>query len=163
MRFRQRINVDFPHPEGPISAVAWFAATFRLMSYSAWLLPYQAFKFSTLIPTPMSLCRPESAVTHDVAHSCHCSHNQDNQHQGSGPRLAMPFIVWGNGIHENLQRQRGGRLIVTKAPELVAEGSEQQRRRLSGNARKGKHDSGNHARRCRSQRYRKCRAPAWNT
>jgi hypothetical protein len=29
------------------------AATFRLMSQSAWPLPYQAFRFSTLIPTPI--------------------------------------------------------------------------------------------------------------
>ena len=43
MRLRQRTKVDLPQPDGPITAVAWFAATVMLMSYRAWVLPNQAF------------------------------------------------------------------------------------------------------------------------
>ena len=34
MRLRQRTKVLLPQPEGPISAVAWLAGMFRLMSCS---------------------------------------------------------------------------------------------------------------------------------
>ena len=55
MRFRQRTKVDLPQPEGPISAVAWFAGMFRLMFCSVWLVPYHAFRSDTSMPTPTSL------------------------------------------------------------------------------------------------------------
>ncbi len=35
MRFRQRMNVDFPQPEGPMSAVARLASTVMLTSNKA--------------------------------------------------------------------------------------------------------------------------------
>src|SRR5271157_1973502 len=52
IRFRQRTKVLLPQPEGPISAVAWFAGMFRLMSCSVWLVPYHAFRLITSMPTP---------------------------------------------------------------------------------------------------------------
>ena len=35
IRFRQRMNVDFPQPDGPISAVIWFLARLSVMSVTA--------------------------------------------------------------------------------------------------------------------------------
>ena len=36
MRFRVRMKVDFPQPDGPINAVILFFAKSRLMSCRAW-------------------------------------------------------------------------------------------------------------------------------
>src|ERR1700733_11197107 len=90
MRFRQRTKVDLPHPEGPITAVARLAGASMSMSYKAWVLPNQAFNFSTLMPTPigqfapLSIPRPAAmrtaltAVTIKMirisapAHACRC-------------------------------------------------------------------------------------------
>src|SRR5579863_8662501 len=52
MRFRQRTNVLFPQPDGPIRAVAWLGEMLRLMSCSVWFDPYHAFRFLTSMPTP---------------------------------------------------------------------------------------------------------------
>ena len=52
IRFRQRTKVLLPQPDGPISAVAWFAGMFRLMSCNVCVEPYHAFKCSTLMLTP---------------------------------------------------------------------------------------------------------------
>ena len=46
IRLKQRRNVLLPQPDGPISAVTWFSAIGMLMSFSAWLVPYQKLSFS---------------------------------------------------------------------------------------------------------------------
>ena len=46
MRLKQRRNVLLPQPDGPISAVTWFSGMPRLMSLSAWFVPYQKSSFS---------------------------------------------------------------------------------------------------------------------
>src|ERR1700724_3982010 len=77
MRFRQRTNVDLPHPDGPITAVAWFAATVILMSYKAWVLPNQALSLSTWIPTPIVSVR---SLEHTAAgYKSHCADRSDNK------------------------------------------------------------------------------------
>jgi hypothetical protein len=45
MRFRHRTKVDFPHPEGPMTAVTCPRAMARVMPLSAWEGPNQAFRF----------------------------------------------------------------------------------------------------------------------
>jgi len=40
MRFIVRSNVDLPHPDGPMNAVTRRSAISRLLSLSAWKLPY---------------------------------------------------------------------------------------------------------------------------
>src|ERR1700690_3376268 len=88
MRFRQRTNVDLPHPDGPMTAVAWFAATVMLMSYKAWVLPNQAFSLSTWIPTPIDSVR---SLEHTAAgHQAHRTNRSDNQHdQDQRPRPSL--------------------------------------------------------------------------
>jgi hypothetical protein len=39
MRFSERTNVDFPHPEGPITAVTWRSAMTRSMPRSTVVFP----------------------------------------------------------------------------------------------------------------------------
>src|ERR1700758_5257910 len=145
MRLMQRMNVDLPHPEGPISAVAWLAATLRLMSYKACPLPYQAFRLSTWIPTPI-LCRSERAAADHITDGRNRGDDENNQYQSSSPCLPVPLVIGRNRVHKNLQRQSRRRFVIAKIPELVAECGKQQRRRFSSNAGEGQHDSGYHAR-----------------
>src|SRR4051812_31379515 len=56
------------------------------------------------------------------------------EHKGSGPGLLMPGVVGTDGVGEDLERKGGDRLTQARRPELVAERSEQQRRRLSGDS-----------------------------
>jgi hypothetical protein len=58
----------------PISAVAWLARTVSMTSYSAWVLPYQAFRFSTWILAPIGRCRSEGTRADGEAHGPNCSH-----------------------------------------------------------------------------------------
>ena len=53
----------------------------------------------------------------------------------------MPFIVWRNCIHKDLQWQRRDGFIDAGAPELIAERGKQQRRRLSSDTSKRQHAS----------------------
>ena len=39
MRLRQRRSVDFPQPEGPMSAVTWRSGMSMLTSWTTWLSP----------------------------------------------------------------------------------------------------------------------------
>src|SRR3984893_17342543 len=83
MRLRQRTNVDLPQPDGPITAVAWFAATVMLMSCRAWVLPNQAFSLSTWIPTPIVSIRSlEHTAAGHKPHSADRSDNENNLDQG---------------------------------------------------------------------------------
>jgi hypothetical protein len=41
IRFRQRRNVDLPHPDGPMKAVTDFEGISTEMSWRAWFCPYQ--------------------------------------------------------------------------------------------------------------------------
>src|ERR1700739_5120631 len=111
------------------------------MSYNAWPLPYQAFSFSTWIPTPV-LCRSERAATNDVPHSRDRGNDKNDQNQSAGPSLPVPLVIGRNRVHENLQGQSRRRFVIAKIPELVAEGGKQQRRGFPANAGEGPHDSG---------------------
>src|SRR5206468_3477523 len=46
IRLRHRMNVDFPHPEGPIIAVTECSRASILSFFKTWLFPYHAFKSS---------------------------------------------------------------------------------------------------------------------
>src|ERR1051326_7958544 len=87
------------------------------MSYSAWLLPYQAFRFSTWTPTPIELCRSKRATANCVTHGRDCTDNDDDQNQRTCPRLTMPIVIRRVRVYVNLQRQRGNRLVRAQAPE----------------------------------------------
>ena len=51
-RLMERRKVDFPHPDGPMSAVTSRGAMARLMSNSACVFPYQKLKPSTSMVPP---------------------------------------------------------------------------------------------------------------
>ena len=68
--------------------------------------------------------------------------HDDHQHQRSCPGKFVPVFVGGDGKAEDLQRQRGNRFSQFSAPELVAQGGEKQRRRLSGDSGNRQQDAG---------------------
>src|SRR5579872_933356 len=112
MRFRQRTKVDLPHPDGPMTAVAWLAATVMLMSYKAWVLPNQAFSLSTWIPTPIVSVRSlEHTAAGHKSHGADRSNNQHNQDQRSRPGLTVPLIKGRDRVSENLQGERSRGLV----------------------------------------------------
>src|ERR1700729_286086 len=87
------------------------------------------------------------------------NHDQNYKNERTGPCQAVPFIVRGDGVDVDLQRQGGDGLAKFQAPELIAEGGEKKRRGLSGDAGEGKHASGNNAGRGRAQTDRDCGPP----
>src|SRR2546430_17449999 len=46
IRLRHRMNVDFPHPEGPITAENECSRASILSFFKTWLFPYHALKSS---------------------------------------------------------------------------------------------------------------------
>ncbi len=61
MRFRHRTNVDLPQPEGPMSRRHLVRSQSSCSCRAALpLLPYQAFRLRTSIPTPIAMKLPRS-------------------------------------------------------------------------------------------------------
>src|SRR2546422_9461427 len=127
MRLRHRMNVDFPQPDGPMIAVTALGAIASPMPCRTWTSPNQALRSLTRIPsaTP-SPHRAVAAARRDPRRETD-QEDQGDQHQRAGPRLAVPVVVWGDRIGEDLERQRGDRLIEKLGPETVAESREKQR------------------------------------
>src|SRR5215210_2767085 len=70
---------------------------------------------------------------------------QEDQHQRSGPGIAMPFLIGTSGVGEDGERQRSHRLVEIEAQILAAQRREQERRGFSGNAGDGQEGSGHDA------------------
>ena len=142
MRFSVRRKVDLPQPEGPISAVTCFGGMARLTSWSTWLLAVVEVQardkqlVSHSAPTLGDENQPRRHVGRE---------HQGQQHQAGGPGLAVPVVVGRNRESEDHHRQGGRGLIETRAPVLVAETGEQQRRRLPRHARHAQNRSGEDA------------------
>src|SRR3989449_8820683 len=127
MRLRHRRNVDLPQPEGPMIAVTALGAIASPMSRRTWRVPTQALRSLTRIPSPMlSPHRAVTAARRDPRRETD-QEDQGDQHQRAGPRLAVPVVEGGDRVGEDLERQRGDRLIEKLGPETVAESREKQR------------------------------------
>src|SRR5215470_117868 len=144
IRFRHRMNVDLPQPDGPMSAVTAFGAIEMPISCSTWCSPNHALRSLTRMPSAMSPYPREAAACRDARRQTYHKHQAD-ENERAGPRLAMPVVVRRDCIREDLQGQRRDRLIEPLVPEAVAEGREEQRRRLSGYPRDGDHRAGDDA------------------
>ncbi len=57
MRLNVRSSVDFPHPEGPMKAVARFLGISSVMLFNAWKSPYHRLKsrMESMLSTPSTL------------------------------------------------------------------------------------------------------------
>src|SRR5512143_3828216 len=153
MRLRQRRNVDLPQPEGPITAVTWRSGMSRVTSRMAVIRPKPAESCSTRTRGGTAMAGARSprisiVATVEPAAGGQAGENADredeeDEDEGSGPGQGMPFVIGADRIVEYLQRDRGDRLVQPDRPELVAEGGEEQRRGLTGDARDGDQDAGN--------------------
>src|SRR3989304_1050767 len=126
IRFRQRMKVLLPHPEGPITEVTEFLRMSIVIFLSTWWSPNQAqrlFTFnafsiarlSLLLPHPRKVPRPGAD-----------DQDHPDQYDRAGPRLVVPVFVRGNRVVEHLERDGGDRLVQPRLPELVSQGGEQK-------------------------------------
>src|SRR5215469_9381889 len=132
MRLRQRMKVDLPQPEGPITAVACLDSIEMLIPCKASVLPNQAFRSRTSTAVAMLAGSSQHAPQENESNQSRRTHNQDNQHQGSGPSLAVPFVVRRDGVGKNLQRKCRHGLTGIEVPELETERGQQQGRGFPG-------------------------------
>src|SRR3989442_15944748 len=86
IRFRHRIRVDFPHPDGPMIAVTWCSAKSIVMSWIAFFEPYHADSPLTSIFTATADSLPHGPQVDDYAgRNANHQHDEDED-EGGAPR-----------------------------------------------------------------------------
>src|SRR3954463_12954336 len=182
IRFRARRKVDFPHPDGPISACTRLGGKLSDTDLTAVKLPYMAESLSVT----MRGCRavscsrqggvarlkacPErsegvsSAIEAEAAYGNAGSQAQDedhkNQYQSGGPGILVPLLVRAGGIVEDRERQRGHRLVQVEAQVLAAQSGEQQWGGFPSNPGDGQESSRHDPRQGGTNHDRKAGSPA---
>src|SRR5512140_1121783 len=180
MRFRQRRNVDFPHPDGPMIAVTCRSWMRIDTPFTACTLPKYASSEPTRIRGVASnlsagratsdtssrrFGRSVAATGREAGTRCEARDETDDEDERdederSGPSEGMPCVIGTYRVGEDLQGKGGDRLFQRERPELIAERGEQQRCRLAGDARDGDQRAGDDARARRTKHDRKRGAPA---
>src|SRR3989442_15586126 len=80
MRFRQRINVDLPQPDGPMIAETACSSKSNVMSSIAFFVPYHADTLSVRIfPSIASSPRHGTKPDNDPRHLRHPDHHQHKE------------------------------------------------------------------------------------
>src|SRR5512142_1229933 len=103
MRLRQRMKVDFPHPDGPMMAVTRLAPISIEISCRTSDFPNLARKLRALIATLTSLSRSfQYAAAGDDPHHTDGRNDERDQHECSGPRLPVPFFKRRDRVNVNL-------------------------------------------------------------
>src|SRR6185312_2946858 len=169
MRLRQRRNVDLPQPDGPMIATTLPSRTGSEMPCTAWIEPNHASSDSatrrvrsgvtagasfagrasvrpaTWRFTSIATSRVEAGPGGDAGDDADDEDERDED-KGTRPREPVPVVVGTDCIVEDLKGQRGDRLRDRRGPELVAEGGEEERCGLAGDARErdehARHDTG---------------------
>src|SRR5215217_2383752 len=140
IRLRVRRKVDFPQPEGPMSACTRLGGKLNETSFTATNSPYMAESFSVTIRGASGAAgwtggaarlRVTSAIetesaTDGKASSQTQDENHQDQHQRRGPGVLMPLLVGTRGVGEHGERQRRHRLIQVEAQVLAAEGGKKE-------------------------------------
>src|SRR5262249_1189536 len=119
MRLIQRMNVDFPQPDGPMIAVTALGATVRSTPCSTSDWPNHARSPFTQMPSPMltSANRRPAPGRHSRGDTGH--EDERDQDQRPCPRLPVPVVVRQDGVRVDLQRQGGDRLVEPVMPKAV--------------------------------------------
>src|SRR5947209_6581341 len=107
MRFKDRRNVDLPHPDGPMSAVTCLGSTVMVTSARAWKVPNQALRPSTSTCLAMWIPRSDKPVAagEDAGDDRQQKHD-DDEGEGPGPGPVHRHGEGGAGLREHEQRQR---------------------------------------------------------
>src|SRR6266705_2511380 len=135
IRFRQRINVDLPQPDGPMIAETACSSKSNVMSSIAFFGPYHADTFSVRIfaaiaSSPRHGTKPDD----DPRHDRNPEHYEDED-QGGPPGGLVQGRVRAKREHVNRVRQRLARLIQTLPPKRAPEARQQEGRRFAADAR----------------------------
>src|SRR5579864_8907675 len=132
MRFKQRKNVDLPHPDGPMSAVMArvlkSSETFSIAMRPAYLAVTSCATSSDVISRSSSACpnammpgrvlmgtRTQRYARKDVQHE-----NHYDQDEGAGPGLAVPVFVGRDRVGKYLQRELRHWAARIDLPKLTA-------------------------------------------
>src|SRR5438477_6764782 len=124
IRLRIRMNVDFPQPDGPISAVTCLGSIVRLTSSIAFVDPYHALRPPVSSRFDISADLHPAAAGHEPGDSGQ-DQNNDDESEGHGPRTPDRHVERRAGLREDEQRQTGLRPPEWRGPDGVeAEGGE---------------------------------------
>src|SRR5439155_23193040 len=107
IRLRHRIRVDFPQPEGPMTAVTMRSSMSIVMSWIASFSPYQAESDSTLsliaIAHPSrNGSEPDDDARYDAEPEHHDDQNQGNAPTGPVRRHRRPVAPYINCVRKRL-------------------------------------------------------------
>src|SRR5437870_2073421 len=144
IRFRQRINVDLPQPDGPMIAETACSSKSNVMSSIAFFGPYHADTFSVWIFAAIaSSPRDGTKSDDDPRHDGDPEHHEDED-QGGPPGGLVQGRVRAEGEHIDGVRQRLARLIQTLPPKRAPEARHEERRRFAADPRDPEQRPGNH-------------------
>src|SRR5437879_9427482 len=109
IRFKQRMRVDFPQPEGPMTAVTMWLSMSIVMSWMANFSPYQAESdstrsFSAIAGSPRHGTEPDDTARGDAEPEHH-----EDEDQGDAPgRLVLSQVRTGGPDVERVRGTVGG-------------------------------------------------------
>src|SRR5438105_6561995 len=133
IRFRHRRKVLLPQPDGPITAVTVWAGKRMETSFTTARRPYRAVRRTVSSRSRASaggaMALPDGPAGGDAEQQ-----HQRHEHEGRGPREAVPLLERPRSVLIDLMRQGLHRLRDTGREVQVAERGEEERRRLTGDA-----------------------------
>src|SRR5438046_6094610 len=131
IRFRHRRKVLLPQPDGPITAVTVWAGKRMQTSFTTARRPYRAVRRTVSSRSRASaggaMALPDGPAGGDAEQQ-----HQRHEHEGRGPREAVPLLERPRGVLVDLVGQGLHRLRDAGREVQVAERGEEQGRRLDG-------------------------------
>src|SRR2546422_9774825 len=126
IRFRQRINVDLPQPDGPMIAETACSSKSNVMSSIAFFGPYHADTwsvriFAAIASSPRDGTKPDD----DPRHDRNAEHHEDED-QGGAPGGLVQGRVRAEREHVDRVRQRIAGVIQNLPPNRAPEAGLQQ-------------------------------------
>src|SRR5205809_699708 len=127
IRLRQRRNVLFPHPDGPITAVTLCLGNMIETSLTTARRPYSAVSRTVSSWSRASAGGAMALPDRPAGGDCE-EQDQSHEHQRGGPRDAVPLVEGARGVLVDLEREGLHRLADAGREVEVAERGEQQGR-----------------------------------
>src|SRR2546430_591730 len=126
IRLRHRIRVDFPQPEGPMTAVTMRSSMSIVMSWIASFSPYQAESDSTLSLIAIALSsRNGSEPDDDARYDAEPEHHDDEDQRYAPSGLVLRHVRSG-GPDINGVRQRLDRLVEATEPVVASKRGDEE-------------------------------------
>src|SRR2546427_205434 len=134
MRFRQRINVDLPQPDGPMIAETACSSKSNVMSSIAFFGPYHADTWSVRIFAAIaSSPRDGTKPDHDPRHDRNAEHHEDEAQR----------LLGGPGDERNHDRRQGDDSRRRTEDESLAHDPRRAELEDKGEREDADHDGGN--------------------